>query len=176
MSNAPQNAGKYSRLQNLKQGQDQLDCVNVYRNFYIGYMHRSRKFHQRGSNSDSASSFFVVDEGIDDQNTTKSRAIIVSPAKRHLNGVSLAGRWRPINECWLGSFVIFQGIRTSIAKKPYIFVIFQGGLDPYSPLDPRMGYFIHICQEIIAIAIGHSVPILNNLMKLTITLPASVVC
>ena len=32
----------------------------------------------------------------------------------------------PNNECWLGSFVIFQGIQTSIAKKPYIFVIFQG--------------------------------------------------
>ena len=25
------------------------------------------------------------------------------------------------------SFVIFQGIRTSIAKKPFMFVIFQGG-------------------------------------------------
>ena len=30
-------------------------------------------------------------------------------------------------ECWLGSFVTFQGIRTRIAKKPYIFAIFQGG-------------------------------------------------
>ena len=29
-------------------------------------------------------------------------------------------------DCWLGSFVIFQGIRTSFAKKPYSFVIFQG--------------------------------------------------
>ena len=26
-----------------------------------------------------------------------------------------------------GSFVVFQRIRTSIAKKPYSFVIFQGG-------------------------------------------------
>ena len=26
--------------------------------------------------------------------------------------------------------MIFQGIRTSIAKKPYIFVIFQGGVEP----------------------------------------------
>ena len=33
----------------------------------------------------------------------------------------------PNIECWLGSFVIFQGIRASIAKKPYIFVIFGGG-------------------------------------------------
>ena len=29
-------------------------------------------------------------------------------------------------ECWFGSFAIFQGIWTKIAKKPYIFVIFQG--------------------------------------------------
>ena len=53
------------------------------------------------------------------------RAIIGPPAP--FNGVSLAGRlWFNI-EGWLGSFLIFQGIRTSIAKKPYIFVIFQGG-------------------------------------------------
>ena len=42
--------------------------------------------------------------------------------------------------------VIFQGIQTSIAKKPYIFVIFQGGRggggpDPLvPPLDPHMLY------------------------------------
>ena len=34
----------------------------------------------------------------------------------------------------LAAFVIFQGIRTSIAKEPYIFVIFQGGPDPMSPM------------------------------------------
>ena len=33
--------------------------------------------------------------------------------------------------------MIFQGIRTSIAKKPYIFVIVQGG-GGRPPLDPRM--------------------------------------
>ena len=56
-------------------------------------------------------------------------SIIGPPAKRHSSG-----RW-PNNECWLGSFVIFQGIGTSIAKKPYIIVIFQGGWgsDPLSP-------------------------------------------
>ena len=42
----------------------------------------------------------------------------------------LAGYQWPNIECLLGSFVIFQGIRTSIAKEPYIFVIFQGGGDP----------------------------------------------
>ena len=38
--------------------------------------------------------------------------------------------------------MIFHGIRISIAKKPYIFVIFQGGPDPQPPppLDPRMQY------------------------------------
>ena len=30
-------------------------------------------------------------------------AIIGPPAKRHLNGVSLAGRWWPNIECWVGS-------------------------------------------------------------------------
>ena len=54
------------------------------------------------------------------------------PAKRHLNDV-------PTLNAGLVA-VIFQGIRTSIAKEPYIFVIFQGGPNPLSPspLDPRM--------------------------------------
>ena len=39
----------------------------------------------------------------------------------------MADRWWPNIECWLSSFVIFKGIRTSNAKKPYIFVIFNGG-------------------------------------------------
>ena len=66
-------------------------------------------------------------------------AIIRPPAKRHLNGVSLACRWWPNIECYLGSLVPFQGIRTSIAMKPYIFVIFQGVLIPFHPL------WIHPC-------------------------------
>ena len=42
-------------------------------------------------------------------------------------------------ECWLGSIVIVQEVRTIIGKKPYIIVIFQGGPDPQSPpLDQRM--------------------------------------
>ena len=49
------------------------------------------------------------------------------PAKRHLNGVSLACRCWPKIECRLGSFVAFQGILTTIAMKPYIFMIFSGG-------------------------------------------------
>ena len=43
----------------------------------------------------------------------------------------MAFRWRvddsPTLNAGLVSFMIFQGIQTSIAKKPYIFVIFHGG-------------------------------------------------
>ena len=65
------------------------------------------------------------------------------PAKRHFNGNSLAcPRW-PNIECCLSSLVIFQGIRTSITKKPNIFVILQGGgggsgPPTHHPLDPCM--------------------------------------
>ena len=58
-----------------------------------------------------------------------------------LNGVSLAGRWWLNIECWPGSFVIFQGFRTSTAKETFSFVIFRegGGSDPGpAPLDPCM--------------------------------------
>ena len=76
--------------------------------------------------------FFLVDEGIGDPDFT-----INGPSstrqRNAINGVSLAGRQRPNIECWLGSFVIFQGIRTSIAKKTYIFVIFRGTGPPAPP-------------------------------------------
>ena len=66
-------------------------------------------------------------------------AIIGQPVKRHLKGVSLASQWWPIIKCWLCSFVIFLGIRTNIAKKPYIFVIFQKGSGhPVPPPPPPL--------------------------------------
>ena len=64
-------------------------------------------------------------------------AIIGPPAKRHLNGVSLACRWCPNIECRLGS-CDFSGIRTCIARKPYIFCDFSGVRTPLPPLDPHM--------------------------------------
>ena len=50
--------------------------------------------------------------------------------------------WWPNIECWLGSFEIAQGIWTRIARKPYIFVIFQGRPGPPAPhpLDLNMWY------------------------------------
>ena len=67
--------------------------------------------------------FFLVHEGI-------SGTTIGLPAKRHLNGISLACRLWPSMEYWIGSFVTFQRIRTSIVRKPYTFVIFGGCPDP----------------------------------------------
>ena len=52
-----------------------------------------------------------------------------------------AGRSWPKLECWLGIFVIVHGNRSSIATKPYSFVIFHWGrgvLGPLPHLDPRM--------------------------------------
>ena len=79
------------------------------------------------------------------------QAIIGQPGKRHLNGVTLAGRWWPNVECWPGSFVIFQGIRTSIANKSYIFVIFQAGsrtLPPSGSVHYSIGPGLHYIQNI----------------------------
>ena len=53
--------------------------------------------------------FFLVDEMREDPNSTKS-----GPSSARQNNAILM---RPKIECWLGSFVIFQGIQTSIAKK-----------------------------------------------------------
>ena len=46
--------------------------------------------------------------------------------------------------------MIFQGIRTSIAKKPHIFVIFQGVRTPVPPLDPHMPGLTGILLKIVA--------------------------
>ena len=88
-------------------------------------MRGSRKFYQR------LTLFFIfviflAEEGI-------SGAIIGTPAKRHLNGVSLACRRWPNIECWLGSFVIFMGFGPVLLENPIFFVIFQGGADTQPP-------------------------------------------
>ena len=44
---------------------------------------------------------------------------------RQRNAMLRAFRWRPNIECWLGSYVIFQGIRTGIAKKYISFVLLR---------------------------------------------------
>ena len=88
--------------------------------------------------------FLFVDGGIEDLNTALNGPSLAC----YRNAISIAGRWWPNIKCWFGSFVIFHGIQTSIAKKPFIFVIFQGvGPDPLSPsLDPPM-YLTTRCTQ-----------------------------
>ena len=89
-------------------------------------MRGSRKFCQRGSSSDNV---FMRGEMIQIALTACHHRPV---SKRHLNGVSLAGRWWPYIEFWLGSFVIFQGIRTSIAIKNPIFLRVFSGSRPHA--------------------------------------------
>ena len=86
----------------------------------------SKKFCQKGSNFDNV---IFVNERREDPNTT-------------ICGVSLACRWWPNIECWLGSLVLFQGIRPSIAIKLY-FCDFSGvgGGGP----DPPVSFWIRPC-------------------------------
>ena len=120
-------------------------CKNFSRKFL-----KNQLTHVRIQNvlSEGVQLFFFLlffDEGRMDQNTTISRkswrAIIGTPAKHHLNGLSLGGRWWPYIECWLGSFVIFKGIQTTFAKIPYNFCDFPERVQtpcPPTPLDLRM--------------------------------------
>ena len=75
---------------------------------------------------------FLVDRGIEDPNSRYKWATI-GPASEEI-----AFRWRandgPTLKAGLVALCDFQGIWTSIANKPYIFVIFQGGSGPLSPL------------------------------------------
>ena len=48
----------------------------------------------------------------------------------------------------LGSFIIFQVIRTSIAKEPFIFVIVQGGSEP--PVYPSASAHDAILSSIVS--------------------------
>ena len=93
-------------------------------------MRGSRKFCQR-SNSDNRFVFviFVSGEGREDPNTTYSGP----SSARQRNAIYMAFRWRADNGPTLNAGLILQGICTSIAKKPYSFVSFQGGPDPLSP-------------------------------------------
>ena len=70
-------------------------------------------------------------------------------AKRHLNGVSLAGRSWPNIERWFSGFVIFQGIRPVSLRSPIFLIIFGGGGGsghPVPPLDPPM--YDVVCRHV----------------------------
>ena len=121
-----------------------ITCQWISSVFFF-WMHVGHARIQRGSNFDNVFYLFFVcfflvwgEEGF---KYHYKRAIKGQPAKRHLNGVSLAGRWWPNIECWLCSFVILRGSGPVLLRNPIFFVIFQGGPDPLPPpppLDPRM--------------------------------------
>ena len=77
--------------------------------------------------------------------TIQANTTVSGPSSAHQqNAIYFAFPWRAdngskLNAGLIGSIVVFQGIRTSIAKRPYILVICQGGSGPPIPaLDPPM--------------------------------------
>ena len=67
--------------------------------------------------------FFSFFEGIEDPTTTQR-----GPSLAHQqNAIEMASRWRADDDQTLNAGLVFLGIGTRIAQKPYIFVIFQGG-------------------------------------------------
>ena len=81
---------------------------------------------------------FLVEEGTEDPNTTKSGPL----SARQQNAILMVFRWRANDGPTLNAGlidVILQRIRTRIAKKPYIFCDFSwggGGGGPGHPLSP----------------------------------------
>ena len=112
----------------LEQSRDSFCCKNT-KSFLFGtaIIRESRKFCQRGSNSDN----FILMRGNRIQIALK------------------AGHHRPASETLNAGLVALWFFNRSgpvFAKKPYIFVIFQegegGGSGPFvPPLDPHMGLY-----------------------------------
>ena len=111
----------------------------------------SRKFCQKGSNFDNV--FFSWGKG--GSKYHYNQAIFGPRAKRylnagqhrhanetpcHLNGVSLACRWWPNIQCWLGSFVIFRGSGPILLENAIFLCFFSGGSGhPVPPTPIWMG-------------------------------------
>ena len=95
-------------------------------------MRGSRKFCQRGSNFDNV--FFKLDP---------SPTLSGPSSARQRIAIKLCFAGMPMNAQHRMLAAIFQGIRTCIARKPCIFVIFRGGGEggsgpPVPPLVPHM--------------------------------------
>ena len=66
-------------------------------------------------------------KGIEDPNQYHyKRAIIDPPAKRHLNGVLLAGRWWPNIEWGISNFVILRGSGPVLLRNLIFLYFFRG--------------------------------------------------
>ena len=104
---------------------------NIYPQKVSESMRGSRKFCQRGSNSDNFFFFFFSWWGVGGSKYHYNRAIISPPAKRHHQPASK--KWRADDGPTLnaGSVALwyFRGSGPELLKKHYIFVVFlwQGG-------------------------------------------------
>ena len=67
--------------------------------------------------------------------------------------------WRADDDPTLNAGLVFQGFWTSIAKKPYIFVIFQGGGGP----DPQSLPLERPCIDVASNQVLHCLQSKNNL-------------
>ena len=95
-------------------------------------MRGSRRFCQRGSNFDEV---FSDDEESPDPNTITSG--------------SSSARQRNANDGQTVNAGLVEGIRPNIARKPYILVIFNGGVRTPAPLDPRMmSYMLNVNSDL----------------------------
>ena len=101
----------------------------MLKEFWIIFMRGSRKFYQRGSKFDNVFFFFFfVVEWRKDQNTT-----ISGPSSaRQGKAIELAFLWRaddgPTLNAGLAALWFWRGSGPVLLKKPYIFVICQGGV------------------------------------------------
>ena len=93
----------------------------LYVEYFVLFIHCmcvSRKFCQKGSNTEVFLFFFSLGDG----------KKIEMPLK--------VCHHRPAIECWLGSFVIFRGSRSLLLGNPIFLGFFRvgrGGLDSLSP-------------------------------------------
>ena len=95
---------------------------------------RIQKVLPEGSNFEFFLGFFLLLRG--------ERIQIPQYAGQHRPTSETPFKWRfacvpqVAQHCWLGSLVLSQEIRTTIAMKPYIPVILQGGSGPPAPPPP----------------------------------------
>ena len=80
---------------------------------------------------------FLVNEKREDQNNTKSGP---SLACQRNDTIEMAFPWRADGGPTSNASLVFQGIRTSIAEKPYIFVIF-------GPIRSELKLYCHISRN-----------------------------
>ena len=106
------------------------------------------------SGGTASTTFFTqVDKKREDSNYLYhyKRAIIDLPVKHHLIGVPLACQCWPNIECWLDSFVVLQGIQTSI----YVFLVLQGCRTHCPPIDRYMIIFSSCCLMVCGLIFWH---------------------